>query len=202
MKKIITLLLSLTLILGLCACAADDPSDSSEDWFAAHENDAARFAELYPVTEDNPFVFATYEELVTHLEYGTGVIAFGFPDCPRCKNAFPVLEKAFYEMNMDQHAGFRGRILYYDMYDDREENNERYQTVVGYLEEFLRTDDSGNPRLYMPDIYFIASGTVMGNHLDTVESLTNPRDSLNYEQEAELLNIYKGLIQEVEDCDC
>jgi len=202
--KLITalLLMSLILILGLSACASSDSAEPQEEWDARVQHDAALFAETFAVSENNPFVIASYEELITHLEYGTGVIAFGHPACPRCHNAFPVLEKAFTETNMGLCAGFRGRILYYDIFDDREANNERYQTIVGFLEEFLTHDDSGNPRIFVPDIYFIVSGKVVGNHLDTLPSVENPRDPLSEEQENELFDIYKTLIEKVEDCAC
>ena len=204
MKKLFVSLLSLTLIAGLSACRsqASVAAANQPDILAGHENDAAQFAEIYPVSAENPFIIATFEEIAAFLKYGTGVIVFGFPICPRCKNAFPVLEQAFREMDMERYAGFRGKILYYDMYDDREENNERYQTLVEYTKAFLRTDENGNPRIYSPDVFFISAGRIMGNHLDTVPSLINPRDALNDEQKAELLKIYMDLIEKVEDCGC
>ena len=205
MKKLPVSLLLLILALGFSACRTTSTGASVTplaDIFAGHENDAARFAETYPVSRENPFIIVSFEELVTHLKWGTGIVVFGFPDCPRCRNAFPVLEKAFNEMNMGQYAGFRGKIIYYDFYDDREANNERYQTIVDFLKDFLPPDERGNPRLYSPDVFFLASGRIVGNHLDTVPSLTNPRESLNEEQEAELLKIYMDLIEKVEDCGC
>jgi len=211
MIKFLPLLL-LTSVLGLSACSGRNPSNqtaanpaetsAAADIFAGHENDAALFAEIFPVSADNPFIIASFDELIAHLKWGTGIIAFAFPACPRCKNAFPVLEKAFNEMDMGRYAGFRGKIVYYDFFDDRETNNERYQTIVDYVKDFLPPDDKGNPRLYSPNIFFMASGKVVGNHLDTVPSLINPRDKLNDEQEAELLKIYLDLIEKVEDCGC
>jgi hypothetical protein len=196
--------------LGFSACSAGNSKSQTAashanvqaDLFAGHENDAMRFAEMYPVSEENPFIIASFEELTAHLKWGTGIIAFGFPDCPRCRNAFPVLEKAFTKKNMGRYAGFRGKIIYYDFYDDREEDNERYRTIVDYTREFLRTDENGNLRIYSPDVFFIASGKIVGNHLDTVLSLTNPYDPLDDQQEAELLKIYMDLIEKIEDCGC
>lgn len=212
MKKILILVFSIIIAWGFMACSAEKPkSDTAAataaggtqvNVFAGHENDAARFAEIFPVSQDNPFIIVSYEELIAHLKYGTGIIAFAFPACPRCKNAFPVLEKAFKQMDMGRYAGFRGKIIYYDFFDDRETNNERYQTIIGFLKESLPNDANGNPRLYSPDIFFIATGKIVGNHLDTVPSLLNPRDPLNEEQEAELLEIYLELIRKVEDCAC
>ena len=199
--KQIAFLLCLCFSLGLPACSRNN-SAGSATWFKGHENDAARFAEIYPVSGENPFIIASYDELITHLKWGTGVIVFAFPACPRCRNAFPVLEQAFKEMKMEQYAGLRGKILYYDIYDDREENNERYLTIVNFIKDFLPVDSDGNPRIYSPEVFFLASGKVVGNHLDTVSSLKNPRDPLNDEQKEELLEIYKDLLEKVEDCGC
>jgi len=210
MRKPVAMFLSLILLAVLSSCAASDSfgRDSSPavgdptNWMSGHENDAAVFAQIYPVSEDNPYLIASYEEVVRLFELGTGVLVFGFPDCPRCRNAFPALEKAFSEMGMDQKEGFSGRILYYNFYDDREADNERYKTLVEYTKEFLTVDDNGNPRIYSPDVFFITSGKIIGNHLDTVPSLTDPRDTLNAVQEAELISIYKELIEKMEDCRC
>ena len=208
MKKLLVLFLSMIVILGLSACNAKKteiqtaPAVLQPNLFAGHENDAVFFAETYFVSNENPFIKASFDEMIAHLKTGTGVIAFGFSECPRCRNAFPVLEKAFKKMNMDRHAGFRGKIIYYDFFDDRETNNERYQTIVNYIKASLPSDASGNPRLYSPDIFFMASGKIVGNHLDTVPSLKDPREKLNEEQAAELLQIYMDLITKVEDCGC
>ena len=206
--KLIKSFLFLSCIAALTACSPEKSGNQSgsgaaaSDWFIGHENDAVRFAEMYPVSPEHPFIIASYEELITHLNWGTGVIVFAFPICPRCRNAFPVLEQAFKEMDMERYAGLRGRILYYDIFDDREANNERYQTIVSYLKDFLPPGPDGNPRIFSPHVFFLASGKIVGNHLDTVPSLTNPRDPLNEEQHTELLQIYKDLIEKVEDCEC
>jgi hypothetical protein len=210
LKKLLLPMLFFAFTLMFSACnAANSKSQtaaSSEnvrtDLFAGHENDAVRFSEIYSVSGENPFIIASFGEVTAQLKWGTGIIAFGFPDCPRCRNAFPVLEKAFAKKNMGRHAGFRGKILYYDFYDDREANNERYRAIVDYIKDFLPTEDNGNPRLYSPDIFFIASGKIVGNHLDTVPGLTDPHDPLNDQQEAELLKMYMDLIEKVEDCGC
>ena len=204
-QNLIFLLIFTTLAFSSCnpSNKKDAPETSANtNWFAGHENDAKHFAEIFPVSLDNPFIFATYEEVIMQLKYGTGVIVFAFPACVRCKNAFPVLEKAFKKMNMERYSGLRGKILYYDIFEDRESHNERYESFIEYTKEFLPLDNRGNPRIYSPHVFFLASGKIVGHHLDTVPSLTNPRDLLNEEQEAELMGIYVDLLQKVEDCNC
>ena len=209
-RKLVALSLAIIIALSLPACIKKETAEPGgttfagdpTDWMAGHENDAEAFAEIYPVSADNPFIIASYEEVVRLFKLGSGVLVFGFPDCPRCRNAFPALEKAFREMSIDKKEGFSGRILYFNIYDDREANNERYQTLVEYTKEFLPLDDDGNPRIYSPDVYFVNSGKIVGNHMDTVPSLTDPYDTLSDEQEQELIGIYKELIVKMEECRC
>ena len=208
-KIIIAIMLLLAIIPALFSCGGNKVENDNViteatdiNWEERFANDSSEFAKLYPVTADNPFVIATFDEVMTFFEWGTGVLAFGHPRCPRCKNAFPILEKAFTEMNMERYVEFHGRILYYDIYDDRDENNERYQTLVELLSDYLIADDNGDLRIFVPDIYFVGSGRILGNHRDTVASVIDPEDPLTEEQETELLNIYKTLIEKVEDCEC
>ena len=205
MKNFFSLsLIILLLTLNVACCAKKDAQNAGAgvDWLAGHAEDAARFAEIFPVSQDNPFIFAAFDEVEMLLKYGTGLVVFAFPACPRCKNAFPVLEQAFKEMEMDRHAGTRGKIFYYDIFEDRQANSERYLTLVEYLKEFLPLDANGNPRIYSPDVFFLAQGKIEGHHLDTVASLKNPLDPLNDEQKEELLKIYKDLLTKVKDCGC
>ena len=207
MRRVFALFLLLLLLSGCGAGGSDaapavSPTIDPTNWMAGHEGDAAAFAAIYPVSEDNPFLIVSFEEVVRYFEIGTGVLVFGFPECPRCANAFPVLERAFREMGMDRYEGFRGSILYFDIFEDREADNERYRALVELTKDFLRSDDSGNPRIYSPDVFFVNAGTIVGNHLDTVPSLTNPRDPLDDEQTAELMGIYMDLIAKMEDCGC
>ena len=149
-------LIILSIILTLSACTPRNiqtPAEviTQQDLFANHAGDAARFAEIFAVSQDNPFVFATKEHILAMLDYGTGVIAFGFPACPHCHNAFPILERTFKEMHMHHYAGARGRILYYDILEDRAQNSAFYQTLVSYLSDYLLDDAEGNPRIFVLD---------------------------------------------------
>ena len=86
-RGIAVLSLAFALIIVLAACLSNGsgtgsgspPSSGPAPQMDAHENDAKLFAELYPVTADNPYIFASYEELIDLLDRGTGIVAFGFP---------------------------------------------------------------------------------------------------------------------------
>ena len=57
--------------------------------------DAARFkAEYTNAAEDNRFVYATNEEILSKFSDGTGVVFLGFPQCPWCQAIVPMLDEA------------------------------------------------------------------------------------------------------------
>jgi LPXTG-motif cell wall-anchored protein len=103
-------------LAGGAAPAIQGQSQDGGD--AGHDHEAARFAAIYPVTAGHPFVFASFQEVADLLASGTGILAFGFPECPRCQSAFPVLERAFREAAMYSPWVSAGQILYYDILDD------------------------------------------------------------------------------------
>ena len=92
------------LILSICAFFAYQKEEQTPDL-----TDAEKIAEeykvlnneineqnnlAYPIVElsnENPFVYASEEEVIRVLKEGTGVIYFGFPSCPWCRTLLPVL---------------------------------------------------------------------------------------------------------------
>ena len=74
--------------------------------------DAIKFKEEYEnlnskdykkieIPEDNQIKYSNYEEVVEIIENGTGVIYLGFPECPWCRNAVPVLLEAATETGIE-----------------------------------------------------------------------------------------------------
>ncbi len=189
MKKILCLILGILLLSG---CSVTSINES---------NDAKRFSEEYSaidVSEDNPMIYKTDKEIIDILKSGTGIIYFGFPDCPWCREAVPVLLEIAKEMDIDE-------IYYFNPKEIREENTDTYQEIVKLLGDNLQNDESGNKRLYVPDVYFVSGGKILGHNFKTVESQTNPTENpLTDTQKTELKNIYKRLISKTYniECDC
>lgn len=46
------------------------------------------------IPKDNNVQYASFDDVMDVLNSGTGIIYFGFPECPWCRNALPVLLKA------------------------------------------------------------------------------------------------------------
>lgn len=190
MKKVLVLGLS---ILFLAGCSVKPIEDLS--------NDGKRFSEEYStikVSEKNPMVYKTDKEIIDILKSGTGIIYFGFPECPWCQNAVPVLIEAAKEMDIKE-------IYYFDPKEIRANDTNTYKEIVKLLGDNLTSDENGNKKLYVPDVYFVSDGKIVGHHFKTVDTQTDPKNSpLTNDQKTELKNIYKGLISKTYniECDC
>ena len=119
-------------------------------------SDAQKFATDYQnVPEDNRFVYATSEEILELFESGTGLVFFGFPECPWCQKLAPLVNQAAKQENLD-------KIYYFNIREARSENDDTYQKIVGYLKDYLSKDEDGNPRVTVPDVTALKNGEIVG----------------------------------------
>ena len=65
------------------------------------------------ISKNNPMKYASYDEVLDVIEKGTGIIYLGFPDCPWCRSALPVLLEAAEDYKIDT-------IYYIDMKNERD----------------------------------------------------------------------------------
>jgi thiol-disulfide isomerase/thioredoxin len=190
MKKLLGIVLGVLLLTG---CSVSQIKDL--------DNDGKHFSEDYSnikVDENNPMVYKTPEQIIDIIKKGTGIIYFGFPDCPWCQNAVPVLIDIAKEMDIDQ-------IYYLDPKEIRVNDTDSYKEIVKLLGDNLTADENGNKRLYVPDVYFVSGGKIVGHHFKTVDTQTNPSENpLTEVQKTELRDIYKKLIEKTYniECDC
>lgn len=162
---------------------------------------------LYPevsISNDNPVKYSSYDEIFEVLKSGTGVIYFGFPECPWARNLVPVMLSAAKEVEIDT-------IYYLNIKDDRDvlmlnenddiitekEGNKKYFELVekldSILDDYILTDNdgksvsAGKKRIYTPLLIFVKNGKIIAHHTDTVDSQTDPYVALNDRQSEELL---------------
>jgi len=171
----------------------------------------------YPSVEiikDNAVKYVTSEELLKVLDEGTGVVYLGYPNCPWCRSAVPVLIESAYEVGIEN-------IYYLNIKDERDEikvkedgtlevvkeGTDGYKKLLKRLDNILLdytlTDIHGNAvsanekRIYVPLVVFVKEGEIVGYHVDTVSSQTNPFEPLNEEQKNELMDTYINLMHKV-----
>lgn len=176
------------------------------------------------IEDNNPIVYANYEEILEVIKKGTGIIYLGFPECPWCRNAVPVLFDVAKDNNIN-------RIYYMDIYDERDsyviedgnlvyaidDNGKEKKGTEGYfklleaLDKYLtdytilfddKTYEVGEKRIYAPSVIFVKEGKVLGIHVSTVESHTNPNKKLTESQYDELYSIYQKYIDKMYSGTC
>ena len=166
------------------------------------------------IDSDNMIKYIGLEEAIDIIKNDTGVIYFGYPSCPWCRNAVPVLLDA-------ASSTFLDNIYYVNAYNIRDvkeldddgnivttnEGDRLYDDLLKVLDDILdpytltldngEVIDLGEKRLYVPMVLFVKDGEVVSYHLSTVDSQEDPSISLNDSQRDELYNIYLDGINNV-----
>ena len=176
------------------------------------------------IPEDNPFVYADYDKLLEIITNGTGIIYLGFPRCPWCRNAIPVLidaandaevETIYYMNILNERDSFvvEDKKLVYATDEDGNEKKgtEGYHKLLKALDKHLteyvvsfegKEYKTGEKRIYAPSIIFVRDGKILGVHVSTVDSQENPKDGLTEEQYDELYDIYDDYITKTKGGTC
>ena len=124
-------------------------------------SDAERFALEYPmVGSDNIFVYRNASETADILANGRGIVFIGFKECSWCQLYAVFLHDVAREMGVD-------KIFYCDIREDRRNNSESYQRIVGILSGRLQYDDEGRPRVYVPDLTIVSRGRIILHDFET-----------------------------------
>ena len=132
------------------------------------------FTEYNQVPVDNVFNYATAKEAIELFNEKQAVIFFGFKDCKWCQSYAPILDEYAKENKIDT-------IYYVDIKEDRANNTEEYQMLVKLLDKYLSKDDEGNKRIYVPNVYFVKDGKIVGHNNDT--SMEEGADTEGYYEE-------------------
>lgn len=118
-------------------------------------SDAERFAKEYDFTVNNVFVYRSLDEINKILENGTGVVYLGFPECPWCRGYIPYLN----EVAINEHLD---KIYYFNILNDRKNNTSSYKKTVQLLNDYLKYDNEGNKRIYVPAVIAVNNGKIVG----------------------------------------
>lgn len=164
------------------------------------------------ILENSNVKYKNANEIIDILKNGTGVIYFGFPECPWCRNLVPILVDTLneytmpfyyynaYEIRDNKHLDDNGDIVV-----DKEGTKEYYEIVdilKDYLGEYSGLNDNSIKRLYFPTIVFVKEGKILYVHTGTLDSQEDPSVSLTDEQKNELANIISVYATKVYDVVC
>lgn len=227
---IIGLLIILAVVIGVLAFQKqkNKPVEKLNKFKEEYEslngvvNDKGYTYPTVNIDADNPVVYSTEEEVLEILKNGTGVIYFGFPTCPWCRNAVTPLVSAAESVELD-------KVYYLNIMDIRDslsvndageivvekEGTKNYKKILKalktILDDYYVEDALGNKintnekRLYVPTVVVIKNGKIIDYHMDTVDSHVeagNGYAELTKEQREELFNIYGSMFSKITDSSC
>ena len=121
-------------------------------------------------------------------EGGTGIVVWGYANCPYCQRALPVLNDAALSENVP--------VYYVDIYAE-EIQDDQFSALIDKLASILIEED-GEPVMYVPEVVAIKDGEIVGHHLSLVDSFDGSKQNeMNEDQKSELQNIYVELIKKL-----
>lgn len=150
-----------------------------------------------PETPQNPTQKAdiqeiTFEEAIDFFEQKqTGVLYFGFKDCPWCQCARPILEKVAIEND---------QTIYYVKTRKADKNHTRLyddtqkERIRPYIEKYMEDNEEGELTLYVPLVLQVQEGVVKDGHMGTITNHDATQRKLNDAEKEELEEIYEDLM--------
>ena len=187
MKKIIISLLALLMLAG---CTNQEPSPSPSE--TSDTLSGCVFGEECETDESEEPAASTLMdwdiiEFSDSLDYvdGTEVLFYSFDDCPYCREAIPVLDELIDEYGYDIYYVHTER-------DQREAGNDDYDRIYAYFKDVIEA--AGEDAMYMPSVFFIKDGTIVGYHVGTVDSHDPSVSKMTEDEVRELSDIYRGYL--------
>lgn len=130
------------------------------------------------------------------LNSWSGVLYFGFPTCPWCRNLLPELFTAMEKSGISTLYYFNPK----ELRDEKELVNweiivkkpttPEYQRLLDKLDAILPAYDGLNDpnikRLYVPTVVVIKEGKILNHHLDTLPEQEDPMIPLTADQKLKL----------------
>ena len=173
-----------------------------------YENNHEKYLEV-SIDDKNLFVYKTDKEIVDILKKQTGIIYFGFANCPYCRSMVSILNDIAKEKNID-------KIYYVDIENIRDtyevvskiavkitNGTENYYKILNLLDEYLGmytitdTDaveyNTGVKRLYAPTVVTVDNGEIVGFHEGTIEEASY-NVQLSDDEKKDLVAIYSDMI--------
>ena len=155
--------------------------------------DSSKFKSEYTsVSDNNIYVYKDIDEILKILDNGTGIVYFGFPECPWCQAYVPMLDEVAKENGLD-------KIYYYNIYNDRKDNTENYKKIVEKLDEYLTYDNEGNKRVYVPAVIGVLRGKIVGFDDETAYDTKGYENPSDYWNDDAVSNLKDKLTQIVKD---
>ena len=160
------------------------------------------------VLKSNKMKYSNFNEISELLKDKTGVIYFGFPECPWCRRTLPVFLDAISEYDIDKIYYFNALSIRDKKHLDENNNiitdkegTEEYYKLVALLKDVLGPynglNDPNIKRLYFPTYVFVKDGKIIGTQIGSVDSYTSTKEDMTLEQKQELKQIFEKNLDKI-----
>ena len=182
----------LTLVLVLSACQSQPIEPTNDAKPACDPTEDCQTSSNQDYTKN--FTEISMDQALDLFKNGeSGIVFFGFKDCPWCKEAAPSLEKVAKEQDKEiYYVKTRSDEDHELLYDDSQ-REELSQYIGQWMDE--NEDEENKLWLYVPLVIHIKNGTATGGHEGTIEGHDAKERKMNEEEKEELMEIYSDLIQ-------
>ncbi|MGM9834900.1 MAG: hypothetical protein ACI31M_03895 [Bacilli bacterium] len=163
---------SIYIVIYICIIGAFIFIGTRDYQTVTFANDQEKFSSEYKdIPKDNRFEYLNYNELISMLENGTGIIFIGDKD-----NTWSVE----YANQLYEAVNFYNipKVYYYDAKRIKDLKNSSYYAIINELEGNLITTDTSTDNLFTPSLYFVKDGEV--KYYDTTSAVVkngeNPKE--------------------------
>ncbi len=192
MKKLMIAFLSIVVLAGCSSTGTKDDSKKDDKKNVCDVDcDTADMSEYETMKEaDHVFKEASFKQAIDMLkdEKFTGILYFGYPACPWCEEAVPIMNEVAKKHNLP---------IYYvnKKSQDNIDHPEWEKEATKLLDEAygLDKDDDDNPRIYVPEVVVVKEGEVISHHMGTIESHDATERKMSEDEIRVLKKIYDNM---------
>ncbi|MCR0410331.1 transporter accessory protein [[Clostridium] innocuum] len=122
----------------------------------------------------------------------TGILYFGYDECPWCQQASPILNEISIEKKQEINHIRIVNASHERLYTD--EQNERLSL---FISDYMTPDEHGAFQLYVPLVLSVKDGKVMNGHIGTFENHNANTREMTEKEKEQLKSIYEKLINDI-----
>ena len=224
MKKIISILLIVVLMISVTGCVISNDIKDSEKFKEEYESQNGKKSKSgkenrkVSIPEDNPFVYTTAEEISKKMDNKeTFIVYFGFSTCPWCRSIIEELIKCAKDSKVD-------KIYYVDVLDIRDTKemdedgtikttkegtkgyNELIDKMSNVLSDYTTTKEGEEisleeKRIYAPNVIAVVNGKATKLEEGISEDLKDPYMELTEEMKKYTYNSFKCIFKCIEEAE-
>lgn len=218
MKRIVVLLFVLLITLIITGCGNESDANKFKKEYEKLNGEKVegtnyKYLSL-SIPKDNNIVYKTDTEIVDIIKNGTGVIYFGFSNCPWCRSMINNLLDVTSDLGISQVyyvdvSSIRDTLEFYEDGSIVRSNggtiayNELLDLLDEHLDYYVIYDKDNNPfettekRIYAPSVVVVKEGKVLGLTTGVSDDLENPFDEISDNLKKESYDMLYNLIKEI-----